>query len=79
MFDRDYLGLATECAGLLQLVMKQGNRLQPDDDLATIRQRADLNVTSLPADIRDIDYDQSAPVHLSPALAQLTKSLVDQG
>jgi nicotinate phosphoribosyltransferase len=79
MFDRDYLGLATESAGLLQLVMKQGNRLQPDDDLATIRQRADLNVTSLPADIRDIDYDQSAPVHLSPALAQLTKSLVDQG
>ena len=79
MFDRDHLGLATEGAGLLELVMAQGNRLQPDDDLATIRHRADLNVASLPADIRDIDYDKSTPVDISPALEQLTQSLVGKG
>jgi nicotinate phosphoribosyltransferase len=78
-FDRDILGLATEGEGLLNLVMKRGDRLHPDDNLSTIRQRTDLNVASLPADIRDLNYDLSTPVNLSPALEQLTKSLEKGG
>ncbi len=78
-FDRDRLGLASEGAGLLELVMKQGHRLQLDDDLITIRQRVDLNVASLPADIRDINYHKSAPVSISPSLEQLIHSLGDRG
>ena len=69
---RDTLGLATEGTGLLQLVMEQGNRLQPDDTLATIRQRTDLNVASLSAEIKDINYDGLAPVDISPSLEKLT-------
>jgi nicotinate phosphoribosyltransferase len=76
-FTGDTLGLMTEGAGLLQLVMSQGNRLQPDDDLATIRDRTDRNVASLTAEIRDINYDRNAPVNISPALAELTQSLKD--
>lgn len=78
-FDRDRLGLASEGTGLLQLVMERGHRLQPDDDLITIRQRADLNVASLPAELRDINYDRSAPVSISPSLEQLIQSLGDRG
>lgn len=69
---RDTLGLMIEGDGLLQLVMEQGKRLQPDDDLVMIRQRTDLNVAGLSAEIRDINYDKSDPVDISPALAQLT-------
>jgi nicotinate phosphoribosyltransferase len=78
-FDRDLLGLTTEGEGLLQLVMAQGKRLQPDDELATIRQRADLNVASLPTELCDLDYAKATPVEISPALAQLTQKLVDKG
>jgi nicotinate phosphoribosyltransferase len=74
-FTGDMLGLTSEGTGLLQLVMSQGNRLQPDDDLATIRDRAGANVASLPAEIRDINYDGDPPVNISPALAELTQSL----
>ena len=74
-FTRDTLGLISEGTGLLQLVMSQGNRLQPDDDLATIRGRAAKNVASLPAEIRDINYDGDSPVSISPVLAELTQSL----
>ena len=77
-FTSDTLGLATEGEGLLQLVMSQGNRLQPDDNLATIRQRTDRNVASLSADLRDINYDRSTPVKISPALSALTQSLVSK-
>ncbi len=78
-FDRDLLGLVTEGQGLLQLVMHGGERLQPDDDLATIRHRTDLNVAELPTDIRDLDYDLAAPVEISPALDRLTYSLGKEG
>ena len=74
-FTRDTLGLISEGTGLLQLVMSQGNRLQPDDDLATIRDRAAKNVASLPAEIRDINYDGDPPVNISPVLAELTHNL----
>ena len=76
-FDRDILGLATEGKGLLNLVMSRGDRLDRDDDLLTIRHRTDLNVASLPTTVRDLNYDRSVPVDLSPALAQLTQSLID--
>jgi nicotinate phosphoribosyltransferase len=73
-FSGDILGLASEGDGLLQLVMAQGNRLQPDDSLAIIRQRTDASVASLPAELRDLNYDQSAPVKISPALDGLVVS-----
>jgi nicotinate phosphoribosyltransferase len=74
-FTGDTLGLTTEGTGLLQLVMDRGNRLQPDDTLATIRDRVDKNVASLPAEIRDINYDGDPSVNISPLLAELTQSL----
>jgi nicotinate phosphoribosyltransferase len=74
-FDRDNLGLASEGDGLLQLVMERGHRFQPDDDLGTIRQRTDLNVAKLPTDLRDLNYDRSAPVKISSELEQLTSKL----
>lgn len=77
-FSGDRLVLASEGQGLLQLVMSNGKRLQPDDSLTTIRQRTDLNVASLTADIRDINYDRLAPVNISDKLAELTQSLKDK-
>ena len=77
-FRGDVLGLATEGVGLLRLVMSQGNRLQPDDNLATIRQSTDQNVASLTAEIRDINYDKSMPVNISPSLLELTQSLKEK-
>jgi nicotinate phosphoribosyltransferase len=74
-FDRDILGLATEGEGLLNLVMQGGARLGADEDLTTIRQRVDRNVSSLPIDLRDLNYNLSAPVKISPALDRLTKKL----
>jgi nicotinate phosphoribosyltransferase len=76
-FTGDILGLATECTGLLELVMSKGDRVHPDDSLATIRSRTDANVASLPTEIRDINYNALSPVHISSALATLTKSLQD--
>jgi nicotinate phosphoribosyltransferase len=72
-FIGDTLGLATEGAGLLQLVMNKGNRLQSDDSLTTIRQRTDENVASLTVEIRDINYDKFTPVNISTSLAELTR------
>ena len=77
-FVGDTLGLATEGAGLLQLVMSKGDRVQPDDSLVTIRQRADANVASLTADLRDINYDKLAPVNISPSLLELTQNLKEK-
>ncbi len=74
-FVGDTLGLATECEGLLQLVMRKGDRVQSDDSLVTIRQRADANVASLTADLRDINYDKPAPVNISSSLLELTQNL----
>ncbi|WP_373540894.1 nicotinate phosphoribosyltransferase [Chamaesiphon sp.] len=77
MFIGDTLGLTTEGSGLLQLVMSKGDLLQPEETLATIRKRTDLNVASLPAEIRDINYDRATPVHISSALSTLTQTLKD--
>ena len=78
-FDRDVLGLVTEGEGLLHLVMRGGERSQPDDDLATIRRRTDRNVVQLPTDLRNLDYTQASPVEISPALAQLTHTTSNGG
>ncbi|MCY7367265.1 MAG: nicotinate phosphoribosyltransferase [Chamaesiphon sp.] len=77
-FTSDTLGLATEGAGLLQIVMNKGNRLQPDDSLSTIRQRTDANVASLTAEIRDINYDRFTSVNISPSLLELTQNLKEK-
>ncbi len=74
-FVGDTLGLASEGNGLLQIVMSNGDRVQADDSLVTIRQCADVNVASLTAEIRDINYDKFAPVNISPSLLELTQSL----
>ena len=66
----DRLGLTAEGSGLLQLVMKSGERLQPDDSLTLIRQRTDENVTSLPAAIRAIDHPIDPQVEITPALQE---------
>jgi nicotinate phosphoribosyltransferase len=77
-FTGDTLGLATEGDGLLQLVMSDGTRLQADDSLTTIRNRTDVNVASLPVEIRDINYDRFTPINISPALSKLTQNLKDK-
>jgi nicotinate phosphoribosyltransferase len=64
-------GYANEGEGLLQQVMKGGNRLADDDSLATIRRRTDESVASLPAGIRDINYDGVNPVSISTELEGL--------
>jgi nicotinate phosphoribosyltransferase len=76
-FTEDILGLTTEGAGLLQLVMSKGDRLHSDDGLTSIREHTDRNVASLTDEIRDINYDRNAPVNISPALSELTQSLKD--
>lgn len=77
-FIGDTLGLASEAEGLLQLVMSKGNRLQSDDSLTAIRQRADANVASLTTEIRDLNYDGFAPVNISPSLLELTQNLKEK-
>jgi nicotinate phosphoribosyltransferase len=77
-FTGDTLGLASEGEGLLQLVMNQGNRLQPDDSLAIIRDRTDANVASLTTEVRDINYAGFTPVSISSALVELTQDLKDK-
>ncbi len=72
------MGLASEGTGLLKLVMSQGDRLQSDDNLATIRQRTDASVASLTEDIRDINYDKFTPVNISDSLAELTQKLKEK-
>lgn len=76
--SEENLGLATEGAGLLQLVMNKGERMRSDDSLSAIREHTDRNVASLPMKIRDINYAGATPVNISPALAELTKCLKDR-
>jgi nicotinate phosphoribosyltransferase len=71
VFSGDKLGLSIEGEGLLQQVMKGGNRLADDDSLATIRRRSDESVASLPVAIRDINYAGVNPVSISTELESL--------
>lgn len=74
----DRLGLITEAAlageePLLQLFIKEGQRLQPPEDLTTIRQRTTATVASLPKQVRQLENPISLQVEISTELQQLTQ------
>ena len=71
----DRLGLMTESPvfekPLLQLVVKQGQRVQLPETLAEIRERTAASVASLPAETRNLDNPLPLPVEISAALREL--------
>jgi nicotinate phosphoribosyltransferase len=74
----DRLGLITETpigdeTPLLQLVMRQGSRIQPVESLETIAQRTATAVASLPAAVRQINQPLAIEPQLSRALQELTE------
>ncbi|RCJ37028.1 nicotinate phosphoribosyltransferase [Nostoc minutum NIES-26] len=73
----DRLGLVTESPlneqALLQVVMKQGERVQPPETLAAIRQRTAASVASLPEQTLRLDSPVSVQVEISAALQALTE------
>jgi nicotinate phosphoribosyltransferase len=72
----DRLGLITEAANgeipLLQLVLKQGQRLNEPESIAQIRDRTTATVQGLPESVRKLENPVSLPVELSQALSELT-------
>ncbi len=78
--QHDELGLITEVKPLssqplLQLVVKQGQRLQLPESLAEIRLRTINSLASLPQQCRDINRPISCGVTISPALQQLAQKI----
>ncbi len=76
--QHDRLGLITEAAlvgeePLLQLFIKEGQRLQPPEDLATIRQRTGVTVASLPKQLRQLENPIPLQVDISTELQLLTQ------
>ncbi|MCY7278530.1 MAG: nicotinate phosphoribosyltransferase, partial [Phormidesmis sp. CAN_BIN44] len=75
--QRDRLGLISETSPseqpLMQLVFKQGQRMQESDSLSTIAERTRTSVASLPSSVRDIDQPESIPLDLSDDLSALIK------
>lgn len=73
----DRLGLADENPfeekPLLQLVMKEGKRMQAPETLAEIRQRTAATVASLPHQTRRLDNPVSVQVEISSELQKLTQ------
>jgi nicotinate phosphoribosyltransferase len=74
----DRLGLISEPAlsteqPLLELVVKQGERLQPDDSLSAIAARTRAAITSLPSTIRQIDCPPITLPQISEPLRELTE------
>ncbi|PSB21462.1 nicotinate phosphoribosyltransferase [Phormidesmis priestleyi ULC007] len=73
----DRLGLIHETPDheqpLMQLVFKQGQRVQESDSLSTIAERTIASVASLSASVRDIDQPESIPLDLSDDLSALIK------
>ena len=73
----DRLGLITESPideqPLLQLVVKQGETVQPPETLAEIRSRTAASVASLPDECRDIDNPVPVSVEISASLQELTE------
>ncbi len=72
----DRLGLmddTTDGKPLLRLMMQQGERLQPDEDLASIAERCRSAVIQLPAACRQLDQPTPLVAELSPALQSLTQ------
>jgi nicotinate phosphoribosyltransferase len=80
---QDRLGLIEEEAKkeeitLLQLVMQNGKRLQPEENLATIRQRTNNSVNSLPKSTRQISNPISIEVAISKSLESLRRSVSNE-
>ncbi|MBD2163805.1 nicotinate phosphoribosyltransferase [Calothrix membranacea FACHB-236] len=77
MLQVDKLGLATEtpldAEPLLQLVMKQGKKIQSPESLATIRHRTAASVASLPEQTRRLNQPLLVNVEISTALQDLTQ------
>jgi nicotinate phosphoribosyltransferase len=73
----DRLGLATESPvgeePLLQLFVKDGQRVREPESLAEIRQRTTAAVASLPDPTRQLNNPVSVPIEISTALQQLTE------
>ncbi len=73
----DRLGLVSENSvteqPLLKLVMKEGKQLQPQESLATIRQRTAASVASLPEETRRLENSVSVTVEISEPLQKLTE------
>ncbi len=80
----DRLGLVTESPllgeqPLLQVVMKEGKRVQPPESLAVIRQRTTASVASLPEQTRRLDNPVAVEVEISAALQELTEETNRRG
>lgn len=76
---KDRLGVASELPReneqtLLQLVMKQGQRLQSPELLGEIQKRTKISVASLADSIRQLNSPTLFPVEISDTLKQLTLS-----
>jgi nicotinate phosphoribosyltransferase len=73
----DRLGLVTETATdekpLLQLVIKEGKRVQPPETLTQIRHTTAASVASLPEDTRRLNNPVAMSVEISPQLQELTQ------
>ncbi|BBD58739.1 putative nicotinate phosphoribosyltransferase [Nostoc sp. HK-01] len=73
----DRLGLITETplseTPLLQLVMKEGQRVQLPESLAEIRQRTAATVASLPEETRRLTNPVALQVEISAGLQKLTE------
>lgn len=74
---KDLLGLMSESPvlekPLLQLMVKQGERVQQPEHSAEIRERTAASVASLPIEVRSLDNSASLQVELSPMLRELTE------
>jgi nicotinate phosphoribosyltransferase len=75
----DRLGLISETTELetplLQLVLKEGQRLGEEESLGAIAQRTASSVVSLPASVRRLDQPESISVELSASLSALTDTI----
>jgi nicotinate phosphoribosyltransferase len=65
-------------AGLLQLVMKDGQRVLPEESLETIARRTRASVLSLAPEVRRIEEPQPMALHVSPTLEALTAQTREQ-
>jgi nicotinate phosphoribosyltransferase len=79
----DRLGLADEShtteQPLLQLMVKDGKRMQASESLAEIRQRTTATVASLPQETRQLNHPVSVQVEISAELEKLTQQTRDWG
>lgn len=72
----DRLGLVTESPmgqPLMQLFIKEGERIQMPETLAEIRERTAISVASLPSQTRQLINPPSPPIEISPTLQELTR------